>query len=639
MKQIIRVLVIYTIIAFAICFGVSAFYGHLPVLLDNAAGSYKFFRGLKWFLNILPALLVSSFLTGGSIQWKNGTDDSEQKFSKAMGKRFKYVIIFAIVISCVLTLSQDLLIPAVNKKITKHEENPVLLKKALYLGNEALKNDEPLLAWQYAEQANAIYPHSDEVASFYKRAVDARDLSTANVRKNPVEVKRVEAPIENKNKSYKIREMVEKAEDCIEKRDWFNAHYWATLAVNACNGTNTNLQVAQDIANTAWNELSNPVRSLDDEINAFHARKKEGYTALIRGDSLQAYYIFHELSSSAEHFHDPDIVQYLAIAKERVESNYFFIDETADLEKFEDKKEIYFTLKHTDGSYDLVYIDGVANVKGVDGMIRYLDGLSVITYSKYGSFISSMHVPFAKMSEVSVDLFTEEQFNLLGISKNVKTVPYILLQSVDRETEGLVCKPEYSYRPSELPAGVAVKLVDILPYTMQLNSRSSAEDSALEEINSSYREETASLILPMKFSDFDMLASVSEGAENMSMFKLIKFIKNAKEYGYSHEVYLQSLISRCIYPLCILILIVIMASFAWNYRLDEDKLFKTKWLLVFPLITAVIYVLLKILAYIITLVDFFFISCSAMYAFPVEFAFFVLVLIIVSINFLSRSSK
>lgn len=639
MKQIVRVLVIYTIIAFAICLGVSAFYGHLPVLLDNAGGSYKFFRGLKWFLNILPALLVSSFLIGGSIQWKNGTEDSEQKYSRAMGKRYKNVIIFAIIISCVLTLSQDLLVPAVNRKLSRHEENPVLLKKALFLGNEALKNNEPLLAWQYAEQANAIYPHSEEVASFYKKAVDARDLSTANTIKNPVEVKRVAAPIENKNKSYTIRQMVEKAEDCIEMRDWFNAHYWATLAVNACNGTNTNLQVAQDIANTAWNQLSNPVRSLDDEINQFYARKKEGYTALIRGDSLQAYYIFHELSSSAEHFHDPDIVQYLAIAKERVESNYFFIDETSDLEKFEDKKQIYFTLKHTDGSYDVVYIDGVANVKGVDGMIRYLDGLSVVTYSKYGLFIRSMHVPFAKLMEVSVDLFTEEQFNLLGISKNVKTVPYILLQSVDRNTEGLVCKPEYSYTSPELPAGVAVKLVDILPYTERNILRSKADEQALVELNSSFYDETASLILPMKFSEFEMLSSVSEGPENMSVFTLIKFIKSAKEYGYSYEVYMQSLLSKCIYPLLILILIVITASFAWNYRLDEDRLFKTKWLLVFPLFTAVVYLLLLVVSYVITLVDFFFISCTAMYALPAEFAFFVIVLIAVSINFLSRSSK
>lgn len=638
MKQIVRVLIVYTLVAFVVCLGISAFYGHMPDLLDNASVSYKFLRGLKWFLAILPAIFISSFLVGCSIQWKTGTEDSQEKYSRAMGKRFKNVIICGIIISCVLTLFQNLLVPLVNKKIKNHEENPALLRKALFLGNEALKNNEPLLAWQYAEQANAIYSQSEEVAAFYKRAVDAKDLSTA-LKSNPAAIKKVSGPIEKKNKEYTVREMVQKAESCVEMRDWFNAHYWATLAVNACNGTNTNLQVAQDIANTAWNELSNPVRSLDDEINKFYARKKEGYTALVKGDSLQSYYIFHELSSNAEHYHDPDIVQYLAIAKERVESDYFFIDETADLEKFEDKKQIYFTLKHTDGSYDLVYIDGIANVRSVGGMIRYLDGLTVVTYSKYGSFIRSMHVPFAKMMEVSVDLFTEEQFTLLDIPENVKTVPYILLQSVDRDTEGIVCKPEYSYIPSGLPAGIAVKLVDILPYTERNLVVNESDENALAEINASYREESSSFILPMRFSDFDMLSSVADGPENISVISLIKFMSKAKEYGYSGEVYLQSLLSKCIYPLLILILIVICASFGWNYRLDEDKLFKTVWLLSFPLITAVIYFLLKVVAYLITLVDFFFISCTSMYALPVEFAFFVVVLIVVSVTFLSRSSK
>ena len=40
----------------------------------------------------------------------------------------------------------------------------------------------------------------------------------------------------------------------------------------------------------------------------------------------KAYYLFSELSdSSSEYSSDPDVETYLAIAKERVESQYFFI--------------------------------------------------------------------------------------------------------------------------------------------------------------------------------------------------------------------------------------------------------------------------------------------------------------------------
>lgn len=645
MKHILRVLIIYTIIALAICICGSVFYGHLPDLLDNAVSGFKFLRGIQWFLLALPALLISSFLIGGSIEWKTADAyDNAKKFSAAMGKRYKDVIIIAIVITCLLTLSNELLLPVVNKKIKRDKENPALLKKALFLGKEALAMNNAMLAWQYAEQANAIYPKSEEVAAFYKQAVDARDIvlsgknSSETVAAPDAVVEKISAPIEDKNKALTIRQMVEKAEELIEKRDWFNAHYWATLAVKACDGTNTNLQVAQDIANTAWNQLSNPVRSPDDEINKFYARKKEGYTALVKGDCLQAYYIFTELDGKAEHYNDPDIEQYLAISKERVETNYFFIDETDNLTQFEDKKNVYFTLKHPDGSYDVIFIGGIANVRSVDGMIRYLDNFNIISYTKYGVFIRAMQVPFAKLSEISTSVLTKEQLKVKGISEKIKTVPYVILQSVDRYTQGTVSKPVYSYIPSELPDGVAIKLVDIIPY-IESRTNKIEYNMFVSQMNSLFAEETTSIVLDMPFADFDYVTEASYGAENMSILSLIKFLSKSVAYGYSQEVYLQTLLSKCTMPLLLLIILVFAASMAWNYRLDEKSVFKFKWLIVFPLFTSIVFVLLKCVMYVASLIDFCFIGLAGPYALPIEFVVYVIILIFVSVNFLSRSSK
>jgi hypothetical protein len=604
MKRIILILILYTAIIFGCCIGGSFIYKHLPTLLDNAIRNYTFLRGLGWFFKILPAVLISGFMIGCAIQWKSNTEDSREKFSPGMLKRYKHILLIGVLITCVLTFVAEVFLPATERRQIQAEQNPALLAKYTTLCNEALATNHPMLAWQYAEQAYAIYPKKPEVADLYKRAGDAKELYSSVAKETPVET--IEHPIEEQDTGYTIKQLVDKSKKAADEKKWFESHYWATLAITACSGTDTNLSAATDAANTAWNNLNNPVAFDTTEQKKFYDRKKEGYSLLMSGDNLQAYYIFTELSTNYPS--DPDVAHYFEISKERVEAQYFFIDEVADLKKVETKRNIYFSLPYSDGSRDIVYINGDVSLSQAGNVIRYLDGLTIVSYNKDGMLIKKMYVPYAKMIEEPTAVFGEEQKNVLGITKKVKSVPYIQLQSVDRTTKGVVCKPQYQYPLSSQSWFVAP-------------------------------QEESYLILPMPYSDFSLLDEASAGAKQMSYMSLIGFVTKSTLYGYSQEVFSQSLVQRGVYPLFLLILIVFAAAFAWNYRVGEKDLFRFSWLLLFPVFSFVVYILIQCCQYILTLLNYVFVGTCGSYALLVAFIVYVLLFFIVTMIFMARRSS
>lgn len=643
MKRVIQVIAIYTVIIFGLCIGISFLYGHLPTLLAPEINKYVFARGLVWFFKILPAILISGFMVGCAIQWKNNTENSREKYSTAMGQRFQKVILIGILITAVLTFTAEIFVPQFKHKMNTAEENPALLNKYLYLGRSAANEGHATLAFQYAEQAYKIYPEDKAVAEFYKQSADAKDIEISSDQINDDVVQKISAPIEDVNRGYTIKEMLEKSQKAADEQNWFNSHYWATLALTACGGTDTNLSATQEAANKAWNELNNPVKFNNEKEEKLFATKKEGYSNLVRGDNLKAYYIFKELDSNTENKNDPDVKQYLAISEERVKNEYFFIDETNELKKLKTQRNIYFSISNPDGSNDVVSISGDLVLKDADSMIRYLEGLTIVSFDKYGNFMRSMSVPFAKLLEVPASVFSESELTRMGISKKTKTVPYILLQSVDRNTEGIVCRPTYSYSATGLPYEVATKFLN-MDKVRKMQSTNNDYSSVIGKSVQPYIvddnfDEPNSVILPMKYSDFDLLDSASKGAEVMSYPSLIEFVSKSNSYGYSKEVYAQDMLKRGVYPLFILILIIFSASFAWNYRLGAKEVFQFKWLFLFPVFSFVVYIVLECCQYIFTLLNYFIVCLCGNSSLIVAAIAYIVILISVSIQFLARRSS
>lgn len=654
MKKTLPTIIVYTVMIFAICMGVTFGYRGLPQLNVGDADIYRFVRGLYWFILLLPAILVSGFAIGCSIAWKNQTVGSKKRFSEGMFIRFGGVIIMALVITFILSMTHEVLRPGVEKKYNALIAGPAELTAAKTSAKELLASESPELAYPYALKAYQICSKDGETGELLKSAKNAVDLAYDRAlydtdRKEAVNLKEA-MPLHSEDSNHTAYEMLQKAEEAAEKKDWFLSHYWASLAVKASNGVDTIMQDAKVAATKAWNELKNPSGFGNDETYAFYSKKIEAYNALQSGnssDNLKAYYILKTLSENG-HDEEPDIVRFLALAQEAVENEYFFIDETDNITKRETTQDIYFALADSEtGTKNVYYIRGAMDTHEDGRSVRYLEGLTVATFSKSGKFIRSMYAPIAKVVAQGVAAFDDETLSQKGIEKSWRNVPFVMLQAVDRETEGIVNKPIYSYSMTNLPESI-----------LRLEGMTSAkkyspviENDADVDLNDPYGDvrenvikrlpELKSVLLPMPYDDFIAVNEAATGPSGMDLLTLSKFVKKATSYGFSREVFYKDLLGRSLYPLFLLCLMIFCATFGWNYRIEGGSKvqFKFRWIFLVPISGVIAFVLLEFLNYIYNMLNYVISGACGKASFPVAIAIYVVLLGIVSASFLSRHDK
>ncbi len=641
MKKVLITIAIYIFTVFGIFACVSFLYGNIPTVLDGTEYLYKFNRAVYYFLDNLPSIIISGFIVGCSIEWKDGLNSIE-KYSSAMLNRFKYVIFIALGIVCVLTMSQEVCMPIIDRNQIKAEQAPGDLNRSIQLAEKYLAEDDPELAFQYALYASSIAPKNENVIAVYKKTKDQMDIlkdkqSFLQLKGSSEEprLKTIENPIQDIDKGYSILELLEKSKVEAEQKNWVNAHYWAALAVKGCSENDTNRVEAINAANYAWNQLSNPYGIDNQAERELYARKRAGYTALNDGDNLKAYYIFKALEEDQElQGRDPDIERYLNIARERVLNSYFFIDETEDMQKLNRKQNTHFAINHSNGSRQIVHIKGILDSNQDGGVVRYLEGVTIVTFDRKGGLISSMSVPFAKMIGVSTSSFTDQVLYSLDMERDWKFVPMLILVSVDRRTEGVISKPDFKYNVTGLPKEIMENYNFSIPDENIGAEKKPVVAEFLESTSPSV------MLLSMPYDDLSILNQMSEKPRNMSLFQIKKFIHKADYYGYSTSVYRHSLVARMTYPLLMLIFIIFAASSAWNYRvISQKELFRFSWLFVLPCLNFIIAIICESLMYVASIFSYAMVGMFGAYALLAVFIVYLILLFIVSIHFCSRCSR
>ncbi len=113
-----------------------------------------------------------------------------------------------------------------------------------------------------------------------------------------------------------------KAMDFAAKKDFFNAHSWASAAA-AMDPSYTD---AVRLAARSWEELAaRGSDSADKDRAALYSRKLEGYGFLRSSDPVAAYRVFKELSATQGR--DPEVQRYLAESLAALDRIAFFKDE------------------------------------------------------------------------------------------------------------------------------------------------------------------------------------------------------------------------------------------------------------------------------------------------------------------------
>ncbi len=146
-------------------------------------------------------------------------------------------------------------------------------------------------------------------------------------------------------------ELIEMAREYFAREDYFSAHYYATLA----NRIDRSKSEALRLASQAWEKISsNQPAGSDLEAARVSIRKKEGYTALVSGDPVTAYYIFNELAKVYPD--DPDVKSYLGKSRAGAAGISFFLDEAEKMAPFPGLDNMVFVNTADNGSREIVFI-------------------------------------------------------------------------------------------------------------------------------------------------------------------------------------------------------------------------------------------------------------------------------------------
>jgi len=154
-----------------------------------------------------------------------------------------------------------------------------------------------------------------------------------------------------------------------------------------------------------------------------------------------------------------------------------------------------FKIKKDDGTTDVIFIKGITQTTGAEEMAQYLRGLYIFTLDENNSYKSGMYTAYAKMQSLSTEYFddaVQDSNIVIENIKDYKSVPYIILNSIDRDLEKTVNKPEITGGYAETkPANF--------------------------------------VILPMEYSDFELIKEISSGFDTMKLSSLFRFVETSEK--------------------------------------------------------------------------------------------------------------
>ena len=574
MKKNIIVLSFILIFSLIVCL-IIGFVLNVPFEVSkNSVFLYKILTGLELFVQYLPVFIIASFILTFSVHFGQHCEGSIVRFSQAMVERFKKIMIFSLMLTFIITMSNEVFGTLINRKKQSIIESQKILNEYLKVGNNLFNNGYYERAKRYGNVALTLQPNSKEAVDLIDRAeVEIQRNENSNLRfkiyESVEEAEKVDKVVINPEQINEVYSYYLKAKDAYDKKEWFNAHFFAETGISLATPKDPNLEDLKKISNSAWNNLSEYHNLEKNEEQQIFDKKYEGYLALVQKDDLKAYYLFKQLYMSSRQMQsDPDVKFYLEIAENRVNEKSFFIDETFELESFENANDIYFACNYNDGTKDLVYFKGMTCVEETGNSVQYLRDLTIITIDNEGNFYRKMNVPYAKVLPVSVKNIPPSVKQLMGIEDDVESIPYLMLKSIERERENSEVFPVYTYS------------------------------------DGSVGNKPEYLLLSMPYEHFLMLENFKNNVTSIPLPQLLKLAKISEQYGFLEEMFTQSCLDRLFYPIWILILFLLISTFAWNNRVGSGQYFKLTWVFAFPEFLVISYVFYKLSMFIFKLINF-----------------------------------
>ncbi len=205
-------------------------------------------------------------------------------------------------------------------------------------------------------------------------------------------------------------DLVRAAERFLNNRDYYSAHYYATIARQIEPGRRD----ASRIRAEAWNRIQESEFSREaQESGDFYRKKREAYTAFDQANYIKAYYLFHDLEKDAPM--DQDIETFSLLVLEQLEQSAFFTDELEQIKALPGRHDIFFINKQGEIK-EFIYFNRFIPL----GVVAYAYGVEILGMDSGGKVAYHISAPAAKITE-STDMITKE------------TSVSLMLKALDRE--------------------------------------------------------------------------------------------------------------------------------------------------------------------------------------------------------------
>ena len=316
------IIAIYSILAFAVCFLISNLMKNVPVLLDSEQNSYILVRGFLFFCRFLPSLIFSAFLIGCAIAYGKDSESARVKYSPTIMTHFRKTMIASILIVLVVTMITEVFVPIFENRQQRSKMKPVLFSEFMNLSRENFDKGNMNLAYEYSYNALLLKPKDTDALFINEQAgtkINSLKFINDNKTDSAKKTEKISFVPKKEFEGETVASLLKKAREAMAAENWFDAHYYSYLALEVGNEQDINYNEANRMASESWNHLFDPtaIRETDEQI--LFRKKRDAFRAFIRGDNIEAYYQFLEISKLSDvAARDPDVKKFLVLARERV---------------------------------------------------------------------------------------------------------------------------------------------------------------------------------------------------------------------------------------------------------------------------------------------------------------------------------
>jgi predicted secreted protein len=507
----------YILAALVLILGFRFVFSGQAAPLRNFSVPWRLILGLLDFINLFPALALSSLVIPFGLRGKSPeayVTRNTSPFSPRFFEQVKAPVISAIAAAAVYGLLFLLVLP-----LARDADGSMRFQGGLFrlakerAGEYAEAGDWPQAA-QFLALCDRVWPNSPEIASLrtdisiglneYRLSLpDPLTDSFSAPGNDPALI-----PLPGGQAPLNTAEALALADRALREERFYDAHWLANLGRRLAGPGSADAAEAVRLAGIAWNAVSSlEPNARELETYALYHLKRDGYEAMVSGDWIRAYYIFKELIEKTPG--DPDTVNFMAMSEQGVAGVAFFTDE----------------IKLALGD---VLTGAVLSLPGASGgrVVLRLSSLSTFPDFSFGQELELAAFDAAGRPDYQV---TAPYVKILPFTLGTEPRLLLLMRALDREDERIRREPVWTGNEGPETGNVQ-------------------------------------MILDMSYEELLLAGRVLQGMDNLSMGDLFTAAVVLGDYGYVPQVFQAEILRRVAEPALFLPIAILGIVIGWRYR-------------------------------------------------------------------------